>query len=237
LVSAEWKLSMFDASTFPDFTRFQAAIFDLDGTLVHSEHVWDAAKLEVLAQYGHQPSRSLLDAHLGRGLSGFLDDVFGRPLAAKERLEIGNQIGARADVLLPEMRRPVKGAAAVLCRLHDSNRRIAICSSSPRRHILGALTMLGIADRVETIVSGAEMPRGKPDPLPYVTTLEVLALDPGVVCAFEDSVAGVASASSADLAVFAIGAGCSGPEFSHCAYAAESFDHLLTTDFDQAFGR
>ena len=218
---------MSNAGVIPDFRRFRAAIFDLDGTLVHSEHAWEAAKLDVLGQYGCHPSRDLLDAHVGRGLRGFLDEAFGRPLSVNEHNEVGGKIGRKADDLLPLMRHPVPGAARLLCDLHDGGLRIAICSSSSRRHIVSAVNMLDIADRIEIIVSGAELLRGKPDPLPYVTTLEVLDLQPELVCAFEDSVAGATSASAANLTVLAIGAGCTRSSFDRCEFRAEDFRELV----------
>ena len=224
-------MKLSNLGAIPDFRRFRAAIFDLDGTLVHSEHAWEAAKLDIVGQYGFRPSRELLNAHIGRGLSGFLDEVFGRPLSADEHNEVGNKIGQKADDLLPSMRHPVVGAAKLLCDLHDGGLRIAICSSSPRRHIGSASQMLGITDRVETIVSGAELPRGKPDPLPYIATLEALELQPELVCAFEDSIAGAASASAANLAVLAIGAGCTQASFDHCEFRAEDFRELVSTEF------
>ena len=116
-------------------TRFRAAVFDLDGTLVHSEHAGEAAKIEVLAQHGLVPSQALLDAHVGRGLDGFLDEAFDKPLLSEQRNSIGNRIGAAADLLLPKMREPIPGATELLRKLHESRVRIAICSSSPRRHI------------------------------------------------------------------------------------------------------
>ncbi len=210
----------------PDFSAFSAAIFDLDGTLVHSEHAWAEAKLTVLRRHGLSATQALLDAHVGRGLNGFLDDAFGRALGAREQVEIGNEIGAMADKLLPQMREPVAGAADVLCRLHDSGLRIAICSSSPRRHIASAMQMLEISGRVETVVSGADLPRGKPDPLPYSTTLSKLGVPPGAACAFEDSVAGVTSALSAGLSVLAIGPGCTGPAGFRGVYRAENYAQL-----------
>lgn len=203
--------------------RFKAAIFDLDGTLVHSEHVWEAAKIETLARYGLLPSQSLLDAHVGRGLAGFLDEAFDRPLPPDERRTISDQIGAVADVLLPAMRHPVAGASELLKSLRSNGMRIAICSSSPRRHISGALDMLGVGDCIETIISGSELPRGKPDPLPYSTVLAALDLEPHTACAFEDSLPGARSAFAAGLSVFAIGAGCTGTEFAFCHKRSESF--------------
>lgn len=211
------------------FKQYQAAIFDLDGTLVHSEHAWEAAKLEVLARYGLVPSQRLLEAHVGRGLDGFLDEVFGYTLSLDQRNKIGNQIGEAADVLLPKMRRPVAGATDMLCALHEHEMQIAICSSSPRRHIVSALAELGIADRIITIVSAAELPKGKPDPLPYQATLSSLKLKPQAVCAFEDSLSGAQSACSAGISVFAVGKGCTGPKFSFCHKQAESFPNFVSS--------
>ena len=139
-------------------TRFRAAIFDLDGTLVHSEHVWDRAKIEVTARYGKRPTRELLDAHVGCGLKGFLDELFGMPLPPEMRRAIGDQIGAEADLWLDRLREPVPGAREWLVSLAEAGLRVAICSSSPRRHIMGALEMLDVTDMVELAVSGAELP-------------------------------------------------------------------------------
>ena len=210
----------------PDFTQFQAAIFDLDGTLIHSEPAWEAAKIEVLAQYGIVPPQSVLDAYVGRGLGAFLDEMFSSPLSPDRRRMIANQIGAAADVLLPKMRAPVLGATELLCALHGVGLRIAICSSSPRRHIVSALDELGIADRIEFIVSAAELSRGKPDPLPYLETLSALSLEPQAACAIEDSLPGASSAFLAGLFVFAVGEGCTGSKFELCHHQAENFSDL-----------
>ncbi len=211
-----------------DFTTYSAVIFDLDGTLVHSEHVWEAAKVDVARRYGMVPSQALLNAHVGRGLSGFFDELFGKSLPPSKHREISNHIDAMADRLMPSMREPIPGARELLCTLHDEGMRIAICSSSPRRHIAEALEMLGITHRIEVIVSAAELPRGKPDPLPFSTTLGVLQLPAEATCAFEDSLPGARSAHAAGIAVFAVGAGCASPEFGFCSAQAENFFALIS---------
>lgn len=210
-------------------SRYRAAIFDLDGTLVHSEHAWDKAKVEVTARYGKQPSRELLDAHVGRGLKDFLDELFGMPLTPEMRRTIGDQIGAEADIWLDRMREPVPGAKDWLLGLAETGLRIAICSSSPRRHIDGAVEMLGLRDFVELAVSGAELPVGKPDPLPFLATLDALALPADEAFAVEDSVAGARAAQGAGLFTIAVGPGCNGPAFDFCPLRCESFADLTTT--------
>jgi sugar-phosphatase len=186
-------------------TDLSALIFDLDGTLVISEPAWEAAKREVLGRYGITPSQAFLDDYVGRGLRGFLSAAFGAELTDADRSRIGAEIGAVADRLLPVMRQPIPGAAEFLHDCHAAGLRIALCSSSPRRHILAALAQLGVTDLAEVIVSGAELPRGKPDPLPYLESLAALGLPPAQAAAVEDAAPGFQSAREAGLPVIGIG--------------------------------
>ena len=209
-----------------DPRHYHAAIFDLDGTLVHSEHVWEHAKVEVAARYGKYPSRALLDAHVGRGLRDFLDEVFEMPLTPEMRRAIGDQIGAVADGLLDHLREPVPGARDWLIGVAELGVRVAVCSSSPRRHIDGALEMLGIADVVELSVSASELSVGKPDPLPFLTTLDRLSLSAERAFAVENSVPGARSARGAGLFTIAVGPGCTGAAYHFCDLCTENYDSL-----------
>lgn len=214
-------------------TTCRAAIFDLDGTLVHSEPAWEEAKRRVLQSLGITVPQSTYDAFVGRGLRGFLDHVIGPTLAADRRTELANRIGAEADILLPLLRQPITGAAGSLRRLSRAGMQIAVCSSSPRRHIDAALAQLGVDALVGTIVSGADLPRGKPDPLPYAETLRRLGLGPEQAFAVEDALPGVQSAHAAGLAVIGIGPACQAPAFAPlCRFRVsdfQAFDRLFPT--------
>jgi HAD superfamily hydrolase (TIGR01509 family) len=186
---------------------FRAAIFDLDGTLVISEPAWEAAKRRVLGDIGVSVTQDIYDEFVGRGLRGFLARVIGPDLTDDLRADLIRRIEAEADSLLPQMRRPFPGAAAAVRRLATAGLRVAVCSSSPRRHIHAALEQLDLDARtVEIVVSGAELPRGKPDPLPYRETLRHLNLGPAQAFAVEDALPGAQSAHAAGLAVVGIGA-------------------------------
>lgn len=212
-------------------TDYQAAIFDLDGTLVLSEPAWEEAKRRVLARIGLEIPQAVYDAFVGRGLRGFLGEVLGPDLSDARRTELANQIGAEADVLLPQLRQPVPGAAKAVLRLVNAGLRVAVCSSSPHRHIVAALDQLGLSARIPTLVSGADLPRGKPDPLPYVETLRRLGLGPEQAFAVEDALPGARSAHAAGLTVIGIGAEAFSAEFSElCRFQVRDF-----TEFNQLF--
>lgn len=186
-------------------SNYSAAIFDLDGTLVLSEPAWEMAKRRVMARLGVEVSQQTYDAFVGRGLRGFLAQVLGEDLDLVVRDDLARQIGAEADVLLPQMRQVVPGAGAMIARLAAAGVTVAICSSSPRRHILAAMAQLGVAEHIAQIVSGADLPRGKPDPLPYLETLRLLKVPAAAAFAVEDALPGVQSAQGAGLAVVGIG--------------------------------
>jgi HAD superfamily hydrolase (TIGR01509 family) len=214
-----------------NLTRYRAAIFDLDGTLVHSEPAWEAAKRRVLGRLGVDVPQTTYDAFVGRGLRGFLTEVLGSDLTDALRTDLANEIGAEADILLPLLRQPIPGAASSVNRLAEAGVRIAVCSSSPRRHIHAALDQLGLGGRVGAIVSGADLPRGKPDPLPYLETLRLLDLDPAKAFAVEDALPGVISAHAAGLDVIAIGREGAKPGFAdYCTVRVPdfaSFDQMI----------
>lgn len=213
-------------------TAFKAAIFDLDGTLVLSEPAWEEAKRRVLTRLGVQVPQAIYDAFVGRGLRGFLTEVLGSDLSIQRRTDLANQIGAEADVLLPLLRQPVPGASASVLRLRDAGLRVAVCSSSPRRHIAAALDQLGLTEVVSTVVSAADLPRGKPDPLPYQETLRQMRLASDAAFAVEDALPGVQSAHAAGLTVVGIGMAVKDPAFSALCHARvadyEELDRLVS---------
>ncbi|OYX17467.1 MAG: hypothetical protein B7Z04_14815 [Rhodobacterales bacterium 32-66-9] len=193
---------------------YRAAIFDLDGTLVLSEPAWEEAKRRVLARLGIAVPQAVYDAFVGRGLRGFLNEVLGPDLPDARRTDLANQIGAEADILLPQLRQAVPGAAAFVNRVAEAGLAVAVCSSSPSRHIVAALDQLGLSALIPTRVSGADLPRGKPDPLPYLETLRRLGLSPDKAFAVEDALPGVRSAHAAGLAVIGIGAQAQTQDFA-----------------------
>ena len=145
--------------------------FDLDGTLIDSTAVMEAAWTEAtealrircgFAEYRRYvglPFPRIL-AHLGldRHTAELTEAYFDRTRALADRI------------------RPMSGAAAALAGCRDLGLRTSIITSKPRRNSEDLVARLGL--EVDVLTCGDDDPRGKPDPLPARRTCGALSITP-----------------------------------------------------------
>jgi len=179
-----------------------AVLFDMDGTLVDSEKVWDVTLAE-------------LAAHLGGVLSPEVRAALvGRPLDASVRM-LQRSLGVDADaelsgrLLLDATREHFArglpwraGAAELLGAVRRSGVPVALVTSTSRELVDVALRSMAVP--FDAVVCGDEVVHPKPDPEPYATAAGLLGVDPARCVAVEDSPTGAASAEAAGCAVLVV---------------------------------
>lgn len=208
-----------------DLARFDAAVFDLDGTLVNSEPAWEKAKLAVAERHGRTITQAQMDASVGRSMDELVATVFAPADRAAARA-IEKEVFAEGEKWLGDLRQPIPGAADFLRDMHARGLRIALCSSAPEYLIRDALVQLQVLDLVELIVSADPLPRRKPDPYPYQVTAEGLGLPPDRLIGIEDALPGARSSKGAGLFTAAIGAEAMAPDFAFCDLQAADYPDL-----------
>lgn len=175
-----------------------ALLFDLDGTLVDSDPLHFQTFRTVARRWGGDFDRAYFDRHMSghsnreicRTLFPALDDAgHDRVAADKEQL-------FRASL---SQLAAIAGLHELLAWAGGRGLALAVVSNAPRANIDGVLAALGVTDRFAVTVSSDELPRGKPDPLPYVTALARLGVGPHQAVAFEDAVPGLTAAVRAGL--------------------------------------
>lgn len=197
--------------------RVRALLFDYDGLIVDSERQLAECIVEVLAGWG---------ATIGYEDFGHLfgsvdaDDVWeellgswcGRTLAELEA-SIGPMVTPRREELelLP-------GVRELLQEARRSGLRVALGTGNRRDVLLQRLERLGIAEHFDTIVTRADVPRGKPHPDIYLECARVLDVDPAACLVLEDSVPGCEAAVAAGMQVVA----CPSAVTAHCTFPAEA---------------
>lgn len=168
-----------------------AVLFDMDGLLVETEHLWYKAELEVMAELGGDwspadqeilvggPLERAVDMMIDRAGGGYdYDDVMKLLLTAMERR-------LRSE---PVLWRP--GAPELLTALEDAGVPLALVSASYRNLVDAVhdalLHELG-HELFAVTVAGDDLERTKPFPDPYLHAAAVIGADPRHCVVLEDS--------------------------------------------------
>jgi HAD superfamily hydrolase (TIGR01509 family) len=180
-----------------------AVVFDLDGLLLESEQVWNAAKERLVRERGGRWRPEAEHAMLGMSSpewSRYMRDELGLAL---EPAEISDEV---VQLLAEEYERELPllpGADAALRRIAAAW-PLGLASSSNREIIDLVLRRAGWAELFAETVSSEEVERGKPAPDVYLEATRRLGVAAARAAAIEDSEAGIRSAAAAGLRVVAI---------------------------------
>ncbi|QRM28732.1 HAD family phosphatase [Microvirga sp. VF16] len=189
----------------------KALIFDMDGTLVHSDPVHLEAFAEVLKDEGVAIDEEIYRSKIiGRTNEAIFASLL--PHLPVDRHE------AYADEKEATFRRmatqlkPLEGLLDLLDWAEGSGIKIALVTNAPRLNADHMLEVLGLAGRFKVEITIEEVERGKPDPLPYLTALERLGIKAEEAIAFEDSPSGMRAAKAAGLFSFGVLTGLTADE-------------------------
>lgn len=180
-----------------------AVVFDMDGVIVETEHVWDEVREELVRDWGgrHVPTAQVdMMGMSSPEWSTYLHEIVGLQRTPPEiNDEVVRRMLARYAVELPV----VEGALEAIVELSDRGLPLAVASSSNRPLIDGVLRALGVTERFAVTVSSEEVPRGKPSPDVYLEAARRLEVEPSTCVAIEDSTNGIKAAHAAGMRVFA----------------------------------
>jgi HAD superfamily hydrolase (TIGR01509 family) len=181
----------------------EAVVFDLDGVLVDSEHVWDDVREELARERGgrwHEGAQRDMMGMSSPEWSRYMHDVIGLEEPPDEiSAEVVRRLAARYREKLPL----IPGAREAVLRLAE-RWPLAVASSSNRPIIDLVLERSGLDSAFQATVSSEEVARGKPAPDVYLAAARRLGVAPARCAAVEDSHAGILSARAAGLRVLAI---------------------------------
>jgi len=196
--------------------RFDAVLFDLDGVLVDSTasvtRSWGrwAVEYDVSAQalqenHG-QPAQALVERLLG-------PERVAAGLARIESIEVDDAAAVEA----------IPGARDLFASLPE-HRRAVVTSGTPP--IATARLRTAGFPLPRTLVTADDVPRGKPDPAPYLLAAQRLGLPPERCLAVEDAPAGIASATAAGCQVLAVTGTAPAEELAAAALTVDGLDRV-----------
>ena len=184
--------------------KLEAAIFDLDGTLLDSMPIWQGLGAKYLLQKKLQPAPGLHDALKTMSLpqaAQHFRAAYG--LHEDEETIIGEIETLIADLYRYEV--PLKaGAAEYLQTLQEQNVKMCIATATERNLAESALERLGIREYFSTILTSSEVKTGKDNPLIYQRAFEHLGAPLTKTVVFEDALHAIETATTAGFRVVGV---------------------------------
>jgi HAD superfamily hydrolase (TIGR01509 family) len=181
----------------------KALLFDLDGTIAETDPIHHKAWGEFLAPLG----MTVDDAFYQRHILGKLNSVIFQEIMPGLTPEAAGQMGDQKEAQFRRIATslaPLPGLAAFLDRAAAAGLGLIVVTNAPRANAEHVLEATGLTDRFSHVISGQELPEGKPHPMPYLEGLRHFGISPDEALAFEDSASGLRSAVGAGIATVGI---------------------------------
>ena len=180
-----------------------AVVFDLDGVIVDSEHLWDEARRELVRERGGTWTDEATRAMMGMSSiewARYMHEELGIDIPPDA---ISADVVERLERLYRKELPLIPGAVEAVTALAE-RWRLGLASSANRQIIDLVLELADLDSHFEATVSSEEVPRGKPAPDVYLEAGRRLGESPEGCGAVEDSTNGIRSAAAAGMRVVAI---------------------------------
>jgi HAD superfamily hydrolase (TIGR01509 family) len=222
----------------------KAVLWDMDGTLVDSEKLWDVSLRALYERLGGVLTPEVRDTTVGSSAEGLMRIVYadlGLEPDPAAMAESSDWLHDYTGELFEQGLTWLPGAREMLDALTAAGVPMALVTNTRRTLTERALKSIG-AHYFSVSVCGDEVEYAKPAPDPYLRAAHLLGVAPGHCLAIEDSVTGSEAAEAAGCPVLVVPNDVEvpdGPRRRHIASLAEadvealrSIHEQLTTHLD-----
>jgi beta-phosphoglucomutase family hydrolase len=180
--------------------KYNALIFDMDGTIVHNMPIHNQAWQDVLAEVGiHIDQEEFNRATTGKKTSEILRLMLGSQLSDSDL----SYWSERKESLYRERfaccREPLPGLVHLLEQAHALGLPMAVASAAPPENIPFILDELDLRRHFQAVVGGEDVTNGKPHPEIFLKSARILGVEPEKCLVFEDALAGIEAARRAGM--------------------------------------
>jgi beta-phosphoglucomutase-like phosphatase (HAD superfamily) len=154
-----------------------AAIFDLDGTLLDSVDLHALAWHEAMKKFGHDVSFEQARSQIGKGGDKLIPEFLSEDAQRDHGKELEEWRGQRFKAEYLPLVRPFSAVPDLLRRVRDAGLRVAIGSSAKKDELDKYLDIARIADLVDVKTSSEDAEESKPAPDIFEIVLEKLGME------------------------------------------------------------
>lgn len=210
----------------PDLDKIDAILFDFDGVVVQSEHVYDVATRNLAAFYKLDVPPSFFDANRGISASIFYErfkQTFNLEIDDEELVRKGKEFVWQAfsnSVYL------TAGFQQFYDKIKAQGKPAALVTATARSLLDEIFQNSGLQLSFDYVVTSSDVQQSKPAPDPYLKACDYLKVNPGSTLVIEDSPTGLVSAKTAGCQTVAITTSYGRDTLKEAHFVVDSFGEL-----------
>ena len=186
-------------------SRFDAVIFDNDGTLVDSEAITLSILMEMAIEHGAEPREGDVERFQGADLQVVFEEIgqrAGKPVPD----DFIDTFRAKQMALINQGVDEMPGATELLTHLSSIDMPMAVASNAPIAKMVPCLDSANLSRffTADRLVSAYDVGVWKPAPDIFLEAAKVLDVAPERCAVVEDSPTGLAAAHASGGTVFAL---------------------------------
>jgi beta-phosphoglucomutase len=210
--------------------KYNALIFDMDGTLVHNMPIHNQAWHDTLAEAGVQIDMDEFNrASTGKKTAEILRMMLGHQLSDDEVAYWGERKEALYRERFACCREPLPGLLRLLEQARAMNIPMAVATAAPPENIPFILDELDLRRHFKTVIDADQVQHGKPNPEIFLKAAQALGVEPANCLVFEDALGGIEAARRANMDAVMLCTTISASDVAgqaHVLRAVPDFTHL-----------
>lgn len=213
-----------------------AALFDMDGVIVHTNPYHKKAFKIFLDKHNVSLTDEELKDHVyGRTNAEIFPYIFKDEYTPEKGEEWANEKESLFRELYKNDVKPVPGLLRFLEELKKAGIKSAVGTSAPKENLDFIMKALDLRKYFDAFLHSADVTEGKPNPEIYLKAAEQLDIEPVSSVVFEDSVAGVKAGLNAGMKVVAVATTHSPDEFEGAHLIIADFEDITIENLEELF--
>ena len=185
--------------------KIKGVLFDMDGTVLDSEGLFEQAQLLLLEEYGVISSNSELEEFKGMSYKDFYPRFMSKFNVVEEVDCIRSKLRTYLHKIMETDLKFIDGFENFYkSYIKDSNLKVGLITNTTRLSYEKIQTCIHIDDYFNFVITVTEAKEPKPSPVPYIQAMEYLSLDVNETIIIEDSKTGLLSAVRSKAKVLGI---------------------------------
>jgi beta-phosphoglucomutase len=203
-----------------------AVIFDVDGVLTDSYQPHFRSWVRMFGEQGIEFTEDAFRRTFGRTNRDILTTLYPGQLSDEQLRRWGERKELLYREIIAHEFEPMPGAIELVDALHAADFKLGVGSSGPPENIRLTLDKMVRAAKIDAVVTGADVTRGKPDPQVFLLAAERLGVPPARCAVVEDAPQGIEAANRAGMTSIALTGTATGDELAHARLVVDRLSEL-----------